>query len=162
MKKNANTSMKLVFALSGAAVVVIVALVIQQHRPTPTQIPVVTKPYKSEYVAYKPKIETVAKEVKSATIPDLPDLKSVVDEFEKMDQKITAESFADAFSKARGLYGAGQTFVWNGSEYSTNTADDLIPKPENQGDELLDSSGTGFAEIRIESRGDSNFTPANP
>lgn len=163
MKRNANTSMKLVFALSGAAVVVIVALIIQQHRLTPTLKPVVSQPYKSEYATVEPKVELLVQEEKpTPTIPDFPDLKSVVDEFEEMDQQAIGESFSDAFTKARALYGPGQIFIWNGSEYSTNTAEDLMSKPETQGDGLRDSSGTGFAEVRMESRGDSNLILANP
>jgi len=163
MKRNANTSMKLVFALSGAAVVVIVALVIQQHRPTPTMKPVTIQPYRSAYIpantAPAPSAEKREVEAEPAAFPDLT---SVVNAFERLDQKVNADSFSDAFGKARALYGPGQTFIWNGNEYSTNTADDLVEIPENQGDDLRESSGSGFAEIRTNSEGDSNLTLANP
>ncbi len=162
MKRNANTSMKLGFALTGAAVIVIVSLVIHQHRPTPTQ-KTVYKPTTS-YVIPKSTPQPVIRDEVVVKTPEstFPELTTIVDEFKEMDQEVKGDTFQQAFAKARALYGPGETFVWNGNEYSTNTADDLVKAPEDQGDNLRDESGSGFAEIRIESEEDSNLTYASP
>lgn len=43
---------------------------------------------------------------------------------EAVKTSIEAESFNEAFAKARALLGQGQSFVWNGNEYSTSYAEE--------------------------------------
>ncbi|MFQ6605593.1 MAG: hypothetical protein ACE5D8_08595 [Fidelibacterota bacterium] len=129
MRKKAHTSRKRNVALLGAAVGIVMILVLQYDRPAPLIIP--------EPSPVRPTVQTpvslptvdrlneMTAETRSEPVPDIPGERLM-------------PSFAEAFADARETLGPGQVFYWNGQAYTTDLAD------ERHLDELvLDSTDSG-------------------
>ena len=82
-----------------------------------------------------------------AEVPELDPVLEVIEaaqteEIRAVSEPVGIPSFAESFADARNRLGPGQTFFWNGNEYSTNKAEDLDPI---QPDDEAETDASGFA-----------------
>jgi len=137
MKKNDNSS-KGAFVISLTfAVVVFTAIYIQHKTTTDSLAKVETPELNKEVFAIKPEIAEVVLTVENEVLEEeiaTPEPPAVI-------------SFAKAYSIAREALGSGQTFTWNGTQYSTNTAEEaasqiVTDEPESNLTDSQDSLGS--------------------
>lgn len=120
--------------LSLCIIAILVGAMVYQH--TPTEEPATALNTENESMA--------------ELLPEIPELApvfEVIEEAQAEELPVVAEpvwipSFAEAFADARNLLGPGQTFFWNGNEYSTNKAEDLREESTETDEE---SSEVNFA-----------------
>lgn len=121
-------------------IAILVGAVVYQQTPTEDPAPALS-------------VESESHEISLAEIPELAPVIESIEEANAevipvVSEPIGIPSFVDAFADARNRLGPGQTFFWNGNEYSTNKAEDLItasPDPDSESSEsnfaVEDSSG---------------------
>ncbi len=114
MKKNDNSS-KGAFVISLTFAVVVFTAIYIQHQSTRESVVNVETPVLDEKViATEPEIAEVIYSAENELLAEeiaTPEPPAVI-------------SFAKAYSIAREALGSGQTFTWNGTQYSTNTAEE--------------------------------------
>ncbi len=113
-------------------IAILVGAVVYQQTPTEDPAPTLS-------------VETESDEISLAEMPELAPVIEAIEEAYAEEIRIVSEpvgipSFVEAFADARNLLGAGQTFFWNGSEYSTNNAEDLITASPESDSELSESN----------------------
>ncbi len=136
MKKNDNSS-KGVFVISLTfAVVVFTAIYIQHKNTTESFVKVETPILNEKVLAVEPEITEVV----------LTEQNEVLEEEIAIPEQQKVISFTQAYSVAREVLGPGQTFSWNGNQYSTNTveeaaAESLAVQPDSNFANVQDSLG---------------------
>ncbi|MBC8323350.1 MAG: hypothetical protein H8E70_07265 [Candidatus Marinimicrobia bacterium] len=137
MKKNDNSS-KGAFVISLTFAVVVFTAIYIQHQSTRESVVNVETPVLDEKVlAAEPEIAEVIYSAENELLEEeiaTPEPPAVI-------------SFAKAYSIAREALGSGQTFTWNGTQYSTNTAEEaasqiVTDEPENNLTDSQDSLGS--------------------
>lgn len=137
MKKNDNSS-KGAFVISLTFAVVVFTAIYIQHQSTRESVVNVETPVLDEKViATEPEIAEVIYSAENELLEEeiaTPEPPAVI-------------SFAKAYSIAREALGSGQTFTWNGTQYSTNTAEEaasqiVTDEPENNLTDSQDSLGS--------------------
>ncbi|MDP6685256.1 MAG: hypothetical protein QGH24_04875 [Candidatus Marinimicrobia bacterium] len=88
----------------------------------------------NEIVFQDPIVESLETEMSSnTTLDELPVDDERLDETETIDE---TTSFNEAFAVARAELGSGSTFIWNGNEYTTYLAEEVLTSLTD-GDSLL-------------------------
>ena len=142
MKKNDNNS-KGAFVISLTFAVVVFTAIYIQHKTTTESFVIVETPALNE--------EVLAVELEIAEVV-LTAENEVLEEEIATPEQPEVISFAKAYSIARDVLGPGQTFTWNGNQYSTNTAEEaaavsLTVQPESNLTIVQDSLGSTLSHV---------------
>lgn len=115
-------------------IAILVGSVVYQNTPSDDAAPALSTELHADVtgIAEVPELDPVLEVIEAAQ----------TEEIRAVSEPVGIPSFAESFADARNRLGPGQTFFWNGNEYSTNKAEDLDPI---QPDDEAETDASGFA-----------------